>query len=65
MNFPTKPTQPGLVDRADQWFRQAETDDSGNRSFWFGTAVRNGDGSVTYTKTASRMPASSISPRGP
>jgi hypothetical protein len=50
MNFSTNPTKPGLVDRADQWFLQAETDDTGVRSFWFGTAVRNGDGSVTYTK---------------
>jgi hypothetical protein len=52
MNFSTNPTKPGLVDRADQWFLQAETDDTGVRSFWFGTAVRNGDGSITYTKRA-------------
>ena len=52
MNFSTNPTQPGLVDRADQWFLQAETDDTGARSFWYGTAKRNGDGSVTYTKRA-------------
>jgi hypothetical protein len=50
MNFSTNPTKPGVVDRADQWFVQAETDDTGARSFWFGTAARNGDGSVTYTK---------------
>ena len=50
MNFSTNPTKPGLVDRADQWFLQAETDDTGARSFWFGTAARNGDGSITYTK---------------
>ena len=50
MNFSTNPTKPGLVDRADQWFLQAETDDAGARSFWFGTAARNGDGSITYTK---------------
>jgi hypothetical protein len=50
MNFSTNPTKPGLVDRADQWFLQAETDDTGARSFWFGTAVRNGSGSITYTK---------------
>jgi hypothetical protein len=49
MNFSTNPTQTGLVDRADQWFVQAETDDTGARSFSFGTAVRNGDGSITYT----------------
>lgn len=50
MNFSSNPTRPGLVDRADQWFVQAETDDTGARSFWFGTAARNGDGSITYTK---------------
>ena len=50
MNFSSNPTKPGLVDRADQWFVQAETDDTGVRSFWYGTAARNGDGRVTYTK---------------
>ena len=50
MNFSSNPSQPGLVDRADQWFVQAETDDAGAQTFWWGTAVRNGDGSVTYTK---------------
>jgi hypothetical protein len=50
MNFSSHPSKPGLVDRADQWFVQAETDDAGARSFWFGTAARNSDGSITYTK---------------
>ena len=50
MNFSSNPAKPGLVDRADQWFVQAETDDTGVQSFWWGTAARNGDGSVTYTK---------------
>ena len=50
MNFATNPTKPGLVDRADKWFVQAETDDTGARTFWYGTAARNGDGSITYTK---------------
>ena len=50
MNFSTNPTKPGLVDRADNWFLQAETDDTGARSFWYGTSARNGDGSITYTK---------------
>jgi hypothetical protein len=49
MNFATNPTRPGLVDRADQWFVQAATDDAGARSYAWGTAVRNGDGSVAYT----------------
>jgi hypothetical protein len=50
MNFASNPTKPGLVDRADQWFLQADTDDSGAQSFSWGTAARNGDGSITYTK---------------
>ena len=50
MNFSSNPARPGLVDRADQWFLQAETGDTGAQSFSWGTAVRNGDGSVTYTK---------------
>jgi hypothetical protein len=50
MNFSSNPSRPGVVDRADQWFVQAETDDTGAQSFWWGTAARNGDGSVTYTK---------------
>ncbi len=49
MNFATNPTKPGLVDRADQWFLEADTDDAGARTFSWGTAVRNSDGSITYT----------------
>ena len=49
MSFATNPTKPGLVDRADQWFVQAVTDDGGARSFQWGTAARNGDGSIAYT----------------
>jgi hypothetical protein len=49
MNFATNPTRPGLVDRADQWFVQATTDDAGARSYSYGSAVRNSDGSITYT----------------
>lgn len=49
-NFASNPSKPGLSDRADQWFLQAETDDLGARSFWYGTAQRNTDGSITYTK---------------
>jgi hypothetical protein len=49
MNFATNPTRPGLVDRADQWFVQAATDDAGAQSFSYGAAVRNSDGSITYT----------------
>ena len=49
MNFATNPTKPGVVDRADQWFVSADTDITGNRAFSWGVAVRNGDGSITYT----------------
>lgn len=50
MNFSTNPAKPGLSDRADQWFVQAETDVSGVPSYWYGTAARNTDGTLTYTK---------------
>lgn len=50
MNFASHPTRPGLSDRADQWFVQAETDATGARTFSFGTAVRNTGGTITYTK---------------
>jgi hypothetical protein len=49
MSFATNPTKPGLVDRADQWFVQAATDDTGAQTFSYGVAVRNNDGSITYT----------------
>ena len=49
MNFATNPTKPGLVDRADQWFVQATTDPEGIRTYSYGTAVRNADGSITPT----------------
>ena len=50
MNFSTNPTRPGLSDRADQWYVQAETDVTGAPSYWYGTATRNVDGTLTYTK---------------
>jgi hypothetical protein len=49
-SFSTNPTTPGLSDRGDQWFLQAETDALGVPSFHYGTAVRNRDGTMTYTK---------------
>lgn len=49
INFASNPSKPGLSDRADQWFLRADSDVTGNRSFSFGTAVRNSDGSITYT----------------
>jgi hypothetical protein len=48
MSFATNPTRPGLVDRADQWFVQAATDTSGVRTYSYGVATRNSDGSIAY-----------------
>lgn len=39
----------GLSDRGDQYFVRASTDATGVPSYSFGTAVRNSDGSLTYT----------------
>jgi hypothetical protein len=39
----------GLSDRGDQFFVRASTDALGAVSYTFGTAVRNSDGSLTYT----------------
>jgi hypothetical protein len=50
MNFSTNPSTPGLSDRADQWFVMAETDASGVPSYSWGTADRNTDGTMSYTK---------------
>lgn len=49
-NFTSNPTQPRVSDRGDQWWMAAETDESGARTFSWGTAVRNTDGSITYTR---------------
>jgi len=49
MNFASNPTKPGLVDRSDQWFVQAQTDATGVPSFSWGVAARNSDGSITNT----------------
>jgi hypothetical protein len=49
MNFATHPTKPGVVDRADQWFVQAATDTNGVRTYSYGVATRNSDGSIAYT----------------
>jgi hypothetical protein len=38
-----------VVDRADQWFVQAATDAAGARTYSYGVAARNSDGSITYT----------------
>jgi uncharacterized repeat protein (TIGR01451 family) len=39
----------GLSDRGDQFFVRATTNAAGTPSYDFGTAVRNSDGSLTYT----------------
>src|SRR5207245_6401964 len=39
----------GLSDRGDQFFVRASTDPTGAPSFSYGTAVRNSDGSLSYT----------------
>ncbi len=39
----------GLSDRGDQFFVRATTDALGAKSFSYGTAVRNSDGSITYS----------------
>jgi len=49
MTFASNPTKPGVVDRGDRWFVQASTDDTGARTYSYGAANRNSDGSITYT----------------
>ena len=49
MNFATNPSKPGVVDRADQWFVEADSDATGARTYAWGVAARNADGSITYT----------------
>jgi hypothetical protein len=39
-----------LSDRGDQFFTRATTDAAGTATFVWGTAVRNSDGSITYTQ---------------
>lgn len=43
----------GLPDRGDQFYLAANTDAQGNKTFTWGTAVRNDDGSITYTAQGS------------
>jgi hypothetical protein len=39
----------GLADRGDQFYMLAETDAAGAQTYRFGSAIRNGDGGMTYT----------------
>jgi hypothetical protein len=50
MNFATNATRRGVSDRADQWFLMAETSAAGVPTYSYGTAVRNRDGTLTYTR---------------
>jgi hypothetical protein len=43
----------GLSDRGDQFFLRANTDNPATPTFVYGTAVRNSDGSLTYTDRGS------------
>jgi len=49
IHFASNPTRPGVSDRGDQWFLEADTDAQGNRSFYYGSATRTSGGGVTYT----------------
>ena len=40
----------GVSDRGDQFYVEATTDPQGSRSYNWGTAVRSGDGTVSYTQ---------------
>jgi hypothetical protein len=48
MHFASNPSQPGISDRADQWYLEADTDAEGNRTFKYGTATRTSGGGFTY-----------------
>jgi hypothetical protein len=39
----------GLADRGDQFYMLAQTDGAGAQTYRFGTAIRNGNGGMTYT----------------
>jgi hypothetical protein len=49
MHFTSNPSQPGISDRGDQWYLEADTDAQGNRTYVYGTATRTGSGGFTYT----------------
>lgn len=55
MHFASNPSKPGLSDRADQWFLEASSDDTGAQSFKWGRGLRISSGGLTYT--ASTTPA--------
>jgi len=48
VHFASNPSKPGISDRADQWFIEADTDAQGNRTYSWGSAVRTGSGGFTY-----------------
>jgi hypothetical protein len=47
---PTSQFTFGISDRGDQFYVEATTDPQGTRSYNWGTAVRAGDGTVSYTQ---------------
>src|SRR5207244_1773646 len=49
VHFTSNPTKPSVADRGDQWWIAANTDAQSVRTFTYGLATRNGDGSLTYT----------------
>lgn len=55
----------GVSDRGDQFFFAVTTDQTGTPTYRYGTAVRNSDGSITYTNaspTPTPSPAPSATP---
>lgn len=48
MHFTSNPTKPGISDRGDQWFLEADSDAQGNWTFSYGSAIRTGSGGFTY-----------------
>ena len=48
VHFASNPSKPGISDRGDQWFIEADTDAQGNRTYSWGSAVRTGGGGFTY-----------------
>ncbi|MFL6536803.1 MAG: hypothetical protein ACJ8JD_01330, partial [Chthoniobacterales bacterium] len=61
----TRDNTNGVSDRGDQFFFAVTTDASGTPTFRYGTAVRNSDGSITYTNaspTPTPSPAPSATP---
>jgi hypothetical protein len=48
VHFTSNPSKPGVSDRGDQWFIEADSDAQGNRTYSWGSAVRTPSGGFTY-----------------